>query len=129
MLGGPVVLLTVDGATLGDTVTATDGTVEVRVQVLAPDWMQLNMAKVFANGEVVREIELLPGPQVVRADETFELPLVADAHIVAVAGSNDASHRMQPVSYRMPFSVTNPVFVDVGGDGYVPIHKNGAPWD
>jgi hypothetical protein len=36
---------------------------------------------------------------------------------------------MTPVSPKLPVSVTNPVFVDVDGGGYTPIHQDGAPWD
>ena len=64
-----------------------------------------------------------------RVDETFELDLMEDAHIVAMSGSTTPAHEMVPVSKKFPFSNTNPVFVDVDGGGYTPIYQDGAPWD
>jgi hypothetical protein len=33
------------------------------------------------------------------------------------------------VARKLPFSNTNPIFVDVDGDGYTPLHKQGLPSD
>ena len=129
VVGGPILRFTVDGASMGDTIAAGGGKVQVHLQVLAPDWMKLSFARVYVNGERVREPVLADTTDVVRLDETFELELDSDAWIVAVAGSLLPEHEMTPVSPKMPVSVTNPVFVDVDGGGYKAIHQDGAPWD
>lgn len=123
VLGGPLIRLTVNGLGLGGTVIATTGNVQVHIEVLAPTWMGLEFARVYANGQVVKDIKLSTDG-VERANETFELQLLTDAYIVAAAGSTLPEHRMLPVSPRQPFSITNPVFVDVDGGGYTPILKN-----
>ena len=61
-----------------------------------------------------------------RLDETFDLTLTEDAHLEVIAGSLDPAHEMVPVSRHLPLSVTNPVFVDVGGDGYEAIQAGGG---
>ena len=118
---GPFLRIDVDGAGMGETVAAPAGVVTVHVEVLAPEWMGLGFANLYANGEVVGEMVPLAEGDVVRLDESFELSLEADAHLVLVAGSLAAEHDMNPVSGKNPLSVTNPVFVDVDGDGYVPV--------
>jgi hypothetical protein len=129
VVGGPVLRLTVDGAGMGDTIAALGGTVQVRLQVLAPPWMALSFCRIYVNGGVALEPALADTTDLVRLDQTFELPLDTDAYVVAVAGSLQAGHQMTPVSPKLPVSVTNPVFVDVDGGGYKPIYLDGAPWD
>jgi hypothetical protein len=129
VVGGPLIDLTVDGKGLGEIATAVGGKVEVRVRVTAPSWMGLEFIRVFANGQMVQEFDPADTQEVVRLDETFELDVDTDAHIVVMAGSTLNNHQMVPVSAKHPFSITNPVFVDVDGGGYKAIHKDGAPWD
>ncbi len=129
VMGGPLLRIDVDGAGMGDTVTALGGTVQVRLQVLAPAWMPLGFARIYVNGQIVLEPALADTTDTVRLDHVFEIPLETDAHIVAVVGSLQDAHQMTPVSPKLPVSVTNPVFIDVDGGGYTPIHQDGAPWD
>jgi len=129
VLGGPVVDVQVGGGSPGDVVTAAGGVVPVRLRVLAPPWMGLQFARLFVNGEAVRDFAPLESGDVLRLDEEFDLVLESDAHVVVVAGSTLAAHRMTPVSGKFPMSVTNPVFVDVDGNGYEAIYQDGAPWD
>jgi hypothetical protein len=129
VIGGPVLALTVDGKAPGDTVEAVAGKVTVHLQVRAPSWMGLDFAHVFVNGVRVAEFTPADTTDVLRVDETFELDLMEDAHIVAMSGSTTPAHEMVPVSKKFPFSNTNPVFVDVDGGGYTPIYQDGAPWD
>lgn len=129
VIGGPVLTLTVDGKSAGELVEPVGGKVTVLFQVRAPSWMGLDFAQVYANGVKVAEFVPAATTDVLRVDETFELDLMEDAHIVAMAGSLTSAHEMVPVSRKLPFSNTNPVFVDVDGGGYTPIYQNGAPWD
>lgn len=129
VLGGPVVDLQVGGGSLGDVVAAAGGVVPVHLRVLAPPWMGLQFVRLFVNGEVSRDFVPLDSGEVLRLDEEFELVLTTDAHLVVVAGSTLAAHRMTPVSGKFPMTITNPVFVDVDGDGYRAIYQDGAPWD
>lgn len=129
VIGGPVLTLTVDGKSAGEFVEATEGKVTVHFQVRAPSWMALSFAQVFVNGVLVEEFTPADTADVLRVDETFELDLMEDAHVVAMAGSLDPAHEMTPVSRKLPFSNTNPVFIDVDGGGYKPIYQDGAPWD
>lgn len=129
VVGGPVIRFSVDDKGSGETVVANEGKVTVKVKVEAPKWMGLNFVKVFANGIQANEFVPTENSEVVRLDETFELELETDAHIVVTAGSFDPAHEMVPVARKLPFSNTNPIFVDVDGDGYTPLHKQGLPSD
>ncbi|MBP7126205.1 CehA/McbA family metallohydrolase [Myxococcota bacterium] len=129
VLGGPVVDLQAGGGSLGDVVAAVGGVVPVRIRVMAPPWMGLQFVRLFVNGEVARDFAPLESGEVLRLDEEFELATPTDAHLVVVAGSTLAAHRMTPISGKFPMTITNPVFVDADGDGYKAIHHDGAPWD
>ena len=58
---------------------------------------------------------------VVKFDQKLSLTLTEDSHLIVVAG-----HRTQqlgdvagPEGSQLPAALTNPVFVDIGGDGFV----------
>ena len=118
VVGGPFIELTVNGEGIGSVVVDTDGTVDVGIRVQAPAWMVVDYVRLWVNGQEVAVPQPM-GEGVVRLDETVEVDIVQDAFIVAAAGSD--SWRMGPAcNGRPPITITNPVFVDLEGDGYQP---------
>jgi TPR repeat protein len=130
---GPIVELEVTGASgagqPGDIVSAPDGRVSARVRVRAAPWVPVHEVRLVVNGEVsaARTLEepLPEGGALVTLER--ELALDADAWIVAEAGWPIGDDRpVNPVVEGLygevapgyvPLGFTNPVWIDVDGDG------------
>jgi hypothetical protein len=121
---GPFISLTVDGATIGDTVTPKiAGQVTVAVTVDAPAWMTVDKLRVFVGGVQKHTYAIAPGSRPVFTT-TFTEPIGGDTFIVAVASGEQplppdvVGEYSAGNGYEMtPFALTNPVFVDSDGDG------------
>ena len=113
----------VNGARTGELASAPSGRVEVRFEVVAADWVPVDEVRLLVNGEVVR---VFPGPGVERR---VELALERDAFVTLEAGAPlDADPRTWVAAHpglytdviakeHLPTAFTNPIFVDVDGDG------------
>ncbi len=120
---GPVPLLTATAgwrkAGPGELLTAADGRVRVRVDVRAASWVPRRGVRLWANGRVVAERD--DGARRIQAD----LDLTRDTWILAEAGRPDDGLDGMPlpglygtVAPRgMAVGFTNPVFIDVDGNG------------
>ncbi|MCZ6833342.1 MAG: CehA/McbA family metallohydrolase, partial [Acidobacteria bacterium] len=118
---GPVPLLSVRaggvGAGPGETLQATDGEVRVRLEVLAADWVPVGEMRLWVNGQVAARGtgKLL--------ETTLHLP--RDSWLVAEVGDLEGvpEETILPGLYGelvprgMALGFTNPVFVDVDGNG------------
>jgi len=115
---GPFVNFSIGEAGMGEVVTDTDGTVSLNVKVQAPLYMEVKRISVIGNGEKVTEIDIsgmadAENP-VLRYNSSIEVTPAADTwYIVIVEGDNGFA----PVSGKRPFAFTNPIFVDVDGNG------------
>ncbi len=124
---GPIVELTVNESYLpGDTLSAIDGEVEIHFEVRAAPWILVEEARVYVNREIVRVLPVEAGADPVRrlvADVRLELE--DDAFIVVeVMGAGSLYPVVQERSWTglqadavTPYALTNPVFVDVDGNG------------
>ncbi len=124
---GPIVELTVNESYLpGDTLSAIDGEVEIHFEVRAAPWILVEEARVYVNREIVRVLPVEAGADPVRrlvADVRLELEV--DAFIVVeVMGAGSLYPVVQERSWSglqadavTPYALTNPVFVDVDGNG------------
>jgi hypothetical protein len=116
----PFVTFSVDGKDLGSTVVpGPDGSVEIAVRVDAASWVPLDTVRLMGNGEVVEEWDVSGASGVVRLEATLELLPVADTwyHVVAF----DKDETLAPVyPGRSSLSFTNPIWVDLAGDGFDP---------
>jgi len=124
---GPLVDVRVNRKhTFGDTFTDKDGKVSVTVRVRRAPWVSLDEVRIIINGE--RDVVLpVKGKNATREDFTLKekVTLARDAYIVVeVIGK----HGLYPVMQRasrsglkehatLPYALTNPVFVDVDGNG------------
>jgi hypothetical protein len=124
---GPVVELTVNDRYLpGDTLSAIDGEVEIHFEVRAAPWILLEEARVYLNREIVR-VDSVEASRcsVRRLVGDLRLELEDDAFIVVeVIGAGSLYPVVQLRSWSglqaeavMPYALTNPVFVDVDGNG------------
>ena len=117
--GGPFIKFTINGKGLGETALPADGQLTAQIDIYAPEWMELGYVRLFANGELLSEFAP-SGSEVHRLSETADMEVPdTDTWYVVAAGSE--TFRMGPVAHnRPPISLTNPVWVDVGGDGFAP---------
>ncbi len=114
----------------GQDIAANDGRVQVRVRVQCPNWFDVDTVFLLINGKVVEEFQFTRSDHahkftddVVKFDQTLNLTLKEDSHIVVVTG-----HRTEILGDVMgpqggaqhPAALTNPVFVDVDGNGFTP---------
>jgi hypothetical protein len=125
---GPFVRLTVEGGTIGDTVRSTDGWVSVSIEVDATTWVSVSTVTLFAGGRVDR-IWRAPNDRL-RTPHGFAeplrwtirriVPVEEDTHITVLVEGRDplwpiVGERDEHVVTSLAF--TNPVFVDVDGNG------------
>jgi hypothetical protein len=114
----------------GDEVADDDGAVALAVRVQCPNWLDVDRVQVFVNGRADPALGVTRRAQperfsrdTVRFDHTFAIRLEHDAHlIVAAIGEESALGPVMGPEHAgtRPVAVANPVFVDVGGDGFTP---------
>lgn len=130
---GPLIAaFTANGARMGDDVAAPGGRVVVELAIAAAPWVPVDEVRLLANGELLRSWSQLPkgdSPPAMRLRERVELDLARDSFLTLEAGAPldaepaawAASH---PGEYAevvargfVPAAFTNPIWVDVDGDG------------
>jgi hypothetical protein len=121
---GPYVTVDIAGKSYGDTVdlSVIDEMPTGDIVVQAPAWMNVEFVRVFANGEMIADNVVparIEGSVTVFSGTIPIDTFVTDTYIVVVAGSSSFESRM-PGYGRPPLSVTNPIFIDVDGDGWEP---------
>lgn len=114
---GPFLRFGIGGGSLGDTVTEP-GPLQVWIEVQAPSWMTLLDLRVIRNGVVVLELPVEDWPPAlgaVRFDSEVALPAedVDGWYVLEVRGAGSLS----PYEAEVPYAVTNPIYVDVDGNG------------
>lgn len=116
---GLFVEIDVAGAGPGDVVTPEGDALPVRVRVSAPSWIRPREVRLFVNGVPAAEhaIEAATGAAV---DETWSAVIPRPAHdawVVAVALGDGIEGPYWPTMKDYTCGATNPVRVDVDGDG------------
>ena len=124
---GPIVDVKVNDRYLpGDTLSAVEGEVEVHIDVRAAPWISVDEVRVLVNRQIAQTLSVdaeFGSVQRVRRD--VHLELADDAFIVVeVTGMGslypvvqERSRSGQLVDAVTPYALTNPVFVDVDGNG------------
>lgn len=141
MSNGPFLMMSVSNATgktvsLGQDLSAPEKKVTAHVKVQCPNWHRIDTVFLLRNGRPSAELTFtqekngelfsLQGQgehQTQIFEATIPIDLTEDTHIVAVAGGTKS--KTGPVvgpSFvnRPPTAITNPVFVDVDGNGFTP---------
>lgn len=125
---GPFIDFKVNAASVpGDTLTAKDGKVDLFVKVTGAPWISVDEVRLIVNGE--RKI-IFPVKAAEKALEKFRIQgltisLDRDAAlIIEVLGKRTLYPVVQrqtaeglPQNAALPYALTNPIFVDVDGNG------------
>jgi hypothetical protein len=126
----------------GQTVRSRSGKVRVRLRVLSPAWIPVDEVRLVANGATIRRFDGSSRPRVrptpgkfassgntLRLKASVQLRLAADTFLTVEAGpplGDEAALPTPPPIVDIvepgvvPFAMTNPIFVDVAGDGFTP---------
>ncbi|MCM2373970.1 CehA/McbA family metallohydrolase [Aporhodopirellula aestuarii] len=119
-----------DTAIPGDSLVAADGKVMLKVTVQCPNWLDVNRVQLFISGRPSKKHnytrknspDLFGSMTAVRKfDSSISLSLDQDAHlIVATIGEGMTMEKVMGTRYgkRPPIAVSNPIFVDVDGNGF-----------
>jgi len=117
---GAFARLTVNGSGgLGDTVSDTDGSVDMALRIEAIEGIDVAFFKVLVNcDEVVTAATTAPS-EVVKFDGTVTVPVTSDAHVVVMGFGTQSMPRGFPNVNAATTArfITNPFFVDADGDG------------
>ncbi len=106
---GPFIELTVNGQGLGSTVVASDGTIDVKIRVQAPPWIDVRRVTVFRGGRdqgkrpfVLETLSVPVSTDLVRLDVTRSYSNIPDGSFIVVDAAGDAP--MWPVftPYEVP---------------------------
>jgi hypothetical protein len=123
---GPIVTLTVNGGIVGNLVPARGGKAEAEIVVRAAPWISVERVTLYVNGREVKRWPIVTPPggggprPVERFHEKFEVQTPTDGYVVVRV---DGDKPLTPVVgdgktfTAYPFALTNPVFLDVDGDG------------
>lgn len=110
--GGAFLSVTADGVqAVGETLPVEAGVPTVlHVRVQAPAWVGLSRLEVIVNGEVVETLAT-SDVEPVRFDADVEVTVDADGWVIFVASGDEPLGPLD--AGRLPFGVTNPVYLDV----------------
>jgi hypothetical protein len=113
--GGIYVDASVGAARSGDTATGLGATAQVAVRVQAAEWIDVDALEVVVDGVTVATIPIEaadadPVNPVIRFEQTIPVDVAAEGSWVVVAAYGDSP--LEPVHPgRIPFGVTNPIFL------------------
>lgn len=114
--GGPIVTMRAQGRyELGSTVP-TDGMVELVIQIQAASWVRVNRLKLYVNGKEAQELSVEhPLGKPLNWQRRVPLKVERDSWVIALVEGEGFS-ALYPGA--RPVSFTNPIYLDVGGDGW-----------
>jgi len=125
---GLLVKMKVDGKFgSGDVATGKED-LRVNVEVLGPSWVRADRLSLFANGQLIRSVNISPSDKIEKAKVSWVLPRQNyDRHLVAMATGPGITEPFweSPRPYQQTSTkhsprvqgATNPVFIDGDNDG------------
>jgi hypothetical protein len=117
---GPMIHFSVNGQGIGSEIKNAK-TVSLRIRIEAPPWVDVAEVTVFANGEARGRFLIADSRDPVRWDQKLDYNLESDTWFVVVArGLKPLSDVVPPIQGESlyPLAFTNPIWVDVNGDGF-----------
>ena len=124
---GPLIDLKVNEKySFGDLLTDRDGKIDVEIKVMSAPWISVSEVRIIVNGE--RKI-IFPVKgkerEIIKLNERISLNLERDSYIIGeVIGERTLYPVVQQPSGNgsieeavIPYAITNPVFVDIDGNG------------
>ncbi len=107
-----------DATLPGDTIVAQSGVpLEVPLRVQTPDWASVDTIQMIANGEVRATLTITPGSANVDWDDSLQASFTEDTWVSFIASGPRPTGPWVPGN-DITWAFTNPIFVDVGGDGW-----------
>lgn len=119
-----------DAVVSGQDLVAKSGKVSAHVRVQCPNWFDVDTVFVMINGKVAEKLrftrdqnaDMFSG-DVLKFDRMLDIVVTEDSHVVIATG-----HRTETLGDVMgpyggqqhPAALTNPVFIDVDGNGFQP---------
>ncbi len=121
---GPFVEVSVEGKSLGDTVTVEGHEASLRVRIRTPSWMHVDELRVYVGNQLVLT-EPLRRPAATRRNPSpptsiereISVPFERDAPLVVVVRGEEVMDLQFARAGIHPFAFTNPIWVDADGDG------------
>jgi hypothetical protein len=114
----------------GEDLAVNDNEVALDIRVQCANWLDINRVQVFVNGRALPELNFTRAShprmfhsETVKFEESISVTLPVDSHvIVAAAGEGLKLGRVYGPERgeAMPVAVSNPIFVDVDGNGFKP---------
>lgn len=134
MTNGPYLEVSVKAgetvAIAGDDLKAPGGSASLHVRVQCPNWFDVDRVQVFLNGRPEPTLNFTRSEHsekfsdaTVKFESTLPLTLQGDTHvIVATIGERSKLGEVMGPDHRAekPVAVSNPIFVDVDGQGFKP---------
>lgn len=130
MSNGPFLDVTLHEAIPGDTVKVPGGAATLRIKASQASWSRLDRVQILVNGRQLPEGNFTRAKTpsafkdgVLQFEHTVTLNLPTDAHLIVVATSeNETMARLSGGKFAdlHPIAMSNPIFVDVDGDGFTP---------
>ncbi len=115
---GPFVSILVDGwAGPGDLVTVTSEGPIAEISVRAARWLEVQQVEVWVDGKIAARRAVSVQNRVVRLAWQLPLDVQSDAWVVVVVRGQKGLEKVAPGRGATPIAITNPVFIDVDGDG------------
>ena len=124
---GPIVDYTINKTHIpGDSFTAKDGKVTVGIQVQCTPWVSISEVRLIINGERKLILSVPANSEsIIQFSEEIGLTLSEDSYIaVEVLGKQSLFPVLQSRSSSgllenatLPYALTNPIFIDVDGNG------------
>jgi hypothetical protein len=117
---GPFVNLTVEGKGPGELVSAPGRPVKVRIEVRAAPWIAVSSVRLYVDGVVSKTWSVSPSAAADRFSDEVTLTPKKDAFVVVRV---DGDRPLDPVVGGAnlpsipPEAITNPVYLDVDGNG------------
>jgi hypothetical protein len=126
---GPFLEVTTgDGLPIGSSIIA-EGYVDLKIRVQAPNWIEVDRVQVLVNGRQPDTYNFRKSTHaamfkngVLRFEETVQVRLQQDAHLIVVAVGENADLSKgwgkNPQGAMRPTAYTNPIYVDIDHNGF-----------
>jgi hypothetical protein len=98
---GPMAELFVNDQPIGSEVSDSDGSVELSIRAQVPNWMEIDKAVVYANGEVILEIDIPAGERDFTTTRTVSID-VDSWFVLEVTGPTNLFPVIGPKEFRNP---------------------------
>ncbi len=106
-------------AGMGDTLVASEGVIELAVEIQALPEIDVTHFKVFVNCDEVLTVATTAPDELIKFDDVVEVPILEDSHVVVAGFGTKAQPRgfYLGTARRVPRFVTNAIYVRTDEDG------------